>query len=176
MASTMRNIPSRKGKNRMQPTKIDLPETARVQLVELLNARLADCIDLMMQAKQAHWNVRGPHFFALHELFDKVHEETDEYVDVIAERAAQLGGTVEGTIRMAAKRSTIEEYPAQIVEGRAHVDALSTAIARFAKTSRQSTEKSNQLDDADTADVFTQVSRGIDKLLWLVESHLQGKM
>jgi starvation-inducible DNA-binding protein len=117
----------------MFKTKNDLPEATRAKAVELLNARLADCKDLETQTKQAHWNVKGPHFIGLHELFDKVNEAVAEYVDEIAERAVQLGGVAEGTARMVAKRSTLPEYPANAIDGRSHVDALSSALAAFGK-------------------------------------------
>ena len=159
---------------RMHPTKIDLPESTRAKLVELLNARLADGIDLMLQAKQAHWNVKGPNFIALHELFDQVEATVRDYVDSIAERAAQLGGTVEGTIRLASKRSSLGEYPLGITDGHDHVDALSSAIGKFSNAARQASQRAESLDDANTMDVFTEVSRGADKLVWFVESHLQG--
>src|SRR5271163_1276100 len=112
----------------MFKTKNDIPEVTRAKIVELLNARLADCIDLQTQTKQAHWNVKGPDFIALHELFDKVNEAVEDYVDDIAERAAQLGGVAEGTVRTAAKRSSLPEYPAKAVDGRSHVEALSSAL------------------------------------------------
>ena len=102
----------------MYPTKNDLPETTRRQMIDLCNARLADAIDLQTQTKQAHWNVKGPHFIALHELFDKVNEDVEDYVDLIAERAVQLGGGVEGTARSVAKRSTLPEYPVKAGSGR----------------------------------------------------------
>ena len=114
----------------MFKTKNDVPEATRVKAVELLNARLADCIDLQTQTKQAHWNVKGPNFIALHELFDKVNEEVEDYVDDIAERAVQLGGVAEGTARMVAKRSSLTEYPVKAADGRSHVEALSSALAR----------------------------------------------
>src|SRR5689334_18673029 len=101
----------------MYPTRNDLPEAARTKLVDLLNARLADAVDLQTQCKQAHWNVKGPSFIALHELFDKVNGEVEDYVDLIAERAVQLGGTAKGTARQAALRSSLPEYPAQGGEG-----------------------------------------------------------
>src|SRR5437763_13153550 len=110
----------------MHPTKNDLPETVRRQMIELCNARLADAIDLQTQTKQAHWNVKGPHFIALHELFDKVNEAVEDYVDDVAERAVQLGGVAEGTARAAARRSSLPEYPAGVVDGRRHVEALSS--------------------------------------------------
>ena len=157
----------------MFKTKNDIPEATRVKVVELLNARLADCIDLQTQTKHAHWNVKGPNFIALHELFDKINEEVEDYVDDIAERAVQLGGVAEGTARMAAKRSALPEYPANAVDGRSHVEALSTVLAAFGKAARKAIDESNELGDLDTADLFTEVSRGIDKWLWFVEAHLQ---
>src|SRR4051794_7005589 len=112
----------------MYKTKNDLPEPLRTQLVELCNARLADAVDLQTQCKQAHWNVKGPHFIALHELFDEINESVEEYVDLIGERAVQLGGTTDGTARSVAKRSTLPEYGAKGGSGREHVDALSSAL------------------------------------------------
>src|SRR5215831_5134652 len=158
----------------MFKTKNDLPEATRGKAVELLNARLADCIDLETQTKQAHWNVKGPHFIALHELFDKINEAVEDYVDDIAERAVQLGGVAEGTARMAAKRSSLSEYPANTVDGRSHVDALSSALAAFGKLARKAIDDANDLGDLDTADIFTEISRGVDKWLWFVEAHMQA--
>ena len=159
----------------MFKTRNDLPESTRVKAVELLNARLADCIDLQTQTKQAHWNVKGPNFIALHELFDKINEDVEDYVDDIAERAVQLGGVAEGTARTVAKRSSLSEYPANAVDGRSHVEALSTALATFGKAARKAINDANDLGDLDTADLFTEVSRGIDKWLWFVEAHLQAE-
>src|SRR5262249_6359868 len=158
-------VPRRKRRRNMFKTKNDLPEGNRVKVVELLNARLADCIDLQTQSKQAHWNVKGPNFIALHELFDKINEEVEDYVDDLAERAVQLGGVAEGTARMVAKRSSVAEYPANTVDGRGHVEALSSALASFGKAARKGIDQANELGDLDTADLFTEVSRGIDK--WL---------
>jgi starvation-inducible DNA-binding protein len=159
----------------MHKTKNDLPEAARAKVVELCNARLADSIDLQTQCKQAHWNVRGPHFFSLHELFDKVNEDVEEYVDLIAERAAQLGGAVLGTARLVAERSSLSEYPRTISAGREHVEALSSALAAYAKLARAAIDAAGKLGDADTADVFTEISRGADKWLWMVEAHLHAE-
>ena len=159
----------------MFKTKNDLPETTRVKAIELLNARLANCIDLQTQTKQAHWNVKGPNFIALHELFDKVNEDVEDYVDDIAERVVQLGGVAEGTARTAAKRSSLPEYPAKAVDGRSHVEALSSALAAFGAAARKGIDQADDLGDLDTADLFTEVSRGIDKWLWFVEAHLQAE-
>ena len=159
----------------MFKTKNDLSETTRGKAIELLNARLADAIDLQTQTKQAHWNVKGPNFIALHELFDKINEDVEDYVDDIAERAVQLGGIAEGTARMAAKRSALSEYPAKTVEGRSHVEALSSVLAAFGKSARKAIDDANEIGDLDTADLFTEISRGIDKWLWFVEAHLQAE-
>ena len=159
----------------MYTTKNDLPEQGRTKLVELLNARLADAIDLQTQMKQAHWNVKGPHFIALHELFDKINEDVEGYVDDLAERAVQLGGIAIGTARAVAQRSQQKEYPLQLANGRDHVEAVSSALATFGKSVRQAIDASGELRDLDTADLFTEISRGVDKWLWFVESHLQAE-
>lgn len=155
----------------MHPTQNDLPESTRVPICGLLNARLADAIDLMTQAKQAHWNVKGPNFIALHKLFDEVVEEVEEYVDTLAERIVQLGGTAEGTATVVAKRSTIGEYPLAITDGKDHVAALGKALAAFGKVTRKAIDQAQEAHDADTADLFTEISRGTDKYLWFVEAH-----
>ena len=157
----------------MYPTKNDLSEATRRQMVELLNARLADAIDLQTQTKQAHWNVKGPSFIALHKLFDEINEDVEDYVDLIAERAVQLGGTAEGTARSVARRSTLPEYGAKGEGGREHVLALSSALAAFGKLARAAIAQTSE--DADTADIFTEISRGVDKWLWFVEAHLQAE-
>lgn len=159
----------------MHPTRHDLAPEIREELVPLLNARLADAIDLMMQAKQAHWNVKGAQFFALHELFDRVHATVAEQVDIVAERAVQLGGTAAGTVRMAAAHSQLDEYPAEPVGGAAHAEALANALARFGSLVRRAIARCEELGDADSADVFTEVSRETDRSLWLVEAHLQDR-
>src|SRR5580692_563594 len=117
----------------MYKTKIDLSEKTRRNVIVVLNDRLSDAIDLQAQVKQAHWNVKGPHFIALHELFDDVYGAVTEYVDLIAERIPQLGGIAEGTVRVAAARSRLDEYPLTIATGAAHVIALSRALAVFGR-------------------------------------------
>lgn len=158
----------------MNPTKNDLPEKSRKKSVELLNSRLADVIDLQTQMKQAHWNIKGPHFIGLHKLFDEINETVEEYVDMIAERAVQLGGIALGTARVVAKSSKLPEYPLDITAGEDHVDAVSTALAAFGKEARASIDQAEEIKDADTMDLFTEISRGIDQWLWFVEAHLQG--
>lgn len=152
----------------------DLSASSRSQLITLLNQRLSDAIDLLAQIKQAHWNVKGPSFIALHELFDDIYEAQTDYVDLIAERAVQLGGIAEGTIRVAAGRSRLDEYPLSISTGAAHVVALSAALSTFGREARLAIDEASSFGDADTADIFTEVSRGIDKWLWFVEAHMQS--
>lgn len=158
----------------MHSTKISLEEGKRETLVELLQARLVDAIDVQLQAKQAHWNVKGPHFIGLHELFDQVHERSEGWVDLIAERAVILGGTVDGTAQGVANNTSLPAYPTDIKNGIDHVDAFSTALATFGKHVRAAIEKAEELGDADTADLFTEVSREVDKDLWFVEAHQQA--
>ncbi|HEX7336887.1 MAG TPA: DNA starvation/stationary phase protection protein Dps [Gemmatimonadales bacterium] len=160
------------GPARMFPTKNDLPAATRAHVIELLNARLADCIDLQSQCKQAHWNVKGPGFIALHRLFDEINNDVEEYVDLLAERVVQLGGVAEGTARMVAGRTTLREYP-MVTDGEDHVDALSSALAAFGSVARKAIEQVDELDDADSADILTEISRGVDKWLWFVEAHQQ---
>jgi len=158
---------------RLYRTKNDLPEETRVEAITLLNQRLADCIDLQTQCKQAHWNVKGPQFIALHKLFDEINEEVEDYVDLIAERIVQLGGIAEGTVGAVAKRTALIDYPLTLTTGAEHVAALSDALAGFGRTARIGIEEMNELEDADSADILTEISRGTDKWLLFVEAHLQ---
>lgn len=162
-------------KTNMFKTHNDIPEKSRKEINALLNQQLSDIIDLQMQAKQAHWNVKGPSFIALHELFDKAYEELGEFVDEIAERIVQLGGVALGTVRISAKHSRLDEYPLEISAGHDHVEALSIALAAYGKVVRAAIDVAADLKDADTADLLTGVSRGVDKLLWFVEAHGQSK-
>ena len=158
----------------MYETENDLAKGHRVELNKLMNQRLADAVDLQLQMKQAHWNVKGPSFIGLHELFDKVDEAVESYVDMIAERIVQLGGIAEGTVRVAATRSRLDEYPLSIADGLAHVEAVARALSTFGREARNTINEADELDDADTADIFTEISRGIDKWLWFVEAHSQA--
>jgi len=159
----------------MYKTKNDLSEKVRIQVAGLLQERLADATDLVTQAKQAHWNVKGPDFIALHELFDKVYEHAGEYTDLLAERIVQLGGIAEGTLRVAAKRSQLPEYPLTIATGKEHVEMLSRSLAYFGSAVRQAIDRADEMGDKDTADIFTEISRSVDKDLWFLEAHLQSE-
>ena len=155
-------------------TKIDIPDNARMAMIGLLNARLADAVDLSSQMKQAHWNAKGPAFIALHALFDTVHDAVQLHVDDMAERIAALGGTARGTAAVAAAASTLPEYPLEIYAGADHVEAVSAALAAFGKGVREAIAQAGEVGDADTEDLFVGVSRDIDKKLWLVEAHAQA--
>lgn len=158
----------------MYKTKDDLPADTRKKVIDIINARLVDSLDLYSQTKQAHWNVKGPHFIGLHELFDLIATAMTEYADTIAERAMQLGGYTYGTVRSSAKSSSLSEYPLDISGGIEHCQALSSALAQYGKLVRKAIDDTDELGDKDTADLFTEVSRGIDKWTWFVESHLQA--
>ena len=159
----------------MFKTKNDLSEKVRTQVAGLLQERLADAIDLVTHAKQAHWNVKGPNFIALHQLFDSVYEHAGEHADLLAERIQQLGGAAEGTARAVAKRSQLPEYPLGIAGGREHVESLSRSLAYFGSVVRQGIDRADEMGDKDTADIFTEISRSVDKDLWFVEAHLQAE-
>jgi starvation-inducible DNA-binding protein len=162
------------GKLKTYRTHVDLPAEVREQVITLLNQHLADTFDLYSQAKQAHWNVKGSAFFQLHELFDKLADEAAAYVDVIAERVTALGGTAAGTVRMSAAASRLDEYPLDVSRGLSSVEAMVEAYSSLAKTTREAIETTDRAGDADTADLFTEVSRGLDKSLWFLEAHLQS--
>ncbi len=161
---------------RLYSTKNDLPESIRLEVIPLLNQRLAECIDLQTQCKQAHWNVKGPSFIGLHKLFDDINESVEGYVDLIAERIVQLGGIAEGTIGVVEARSTIVDYPLTLSTGAEHVAALSDALAGFARAARLGIEEMQELKDADSADMLTDISRGVDQWLWFVEAHQQAEV
>lgn len=158
----------------MHNTRIDLAPKTRARVIGILNARLADAIDLQLQARQAHWNVKGPNFIALHELFDQVATGVGGHIDEMAERITALGGIAEGTVQAVAGRSKLDAYPLEIADGRAHLDALAASLSRFGKAVRKAIDETDKAGDADTSDLFTGISRDADKTLWLVEAHLQA--
>jgi len=159
---------------RMFSTSIDVPQEAREQLVALLNKRLADTSDLYSQLKQAHWNVKGPEFYQLHLLFDELAACALEWSDLIAERAAILGGYATGTVRMAAADSSLPEFPADTVDGIELVRALVERYAIYCEAVREGIDQSEDLGDPSTADLLTEVSRDADKNRWFLEAHVQG--
>ena len=159
----------------MQTTHNTLSENIRTQAAEILNRHVAAAIDLHAQLKQAHWNVRGPTFIAVHELFDKVAGEAESYSDLLAERAAGLGAVAEGTVQVAAERSFLVPYPLRIADEIEHIFAVAATLAAFGQSAPEGIAQSATIGDADTADLFTEISRGVDHQLWLVESHAVPK-
>ncbi len=162
-----------KGETKLFSTKNTLSQKVRMQVISLIQERLADSIDLALQAKQAHWNVKGPNFMSLHLLFDQVSKDAESYSDLIAERIAQLGGAPDGTLQGVLNQTTLPTYRPQLSSGHEHVVALSTALASYGESVREMIEKAEEVIDADTADIFSEISRSVDKNLWFVEAHGQ---
>jgi starvation-inducible DNA-binding protein len=155
----------------MHPTHNTLPLEIRSQSVELLNRHLAAAIDLHAQVKQAHWNVHGPGFVAVHELFDRVSTDVEAYSDLLAERARGLGGAAHGTIQVAVARSFLVPYPLDVADVAQHIFSVSAALAAFGQSVRDAIGQSAAYGDPTTSDLLTEISRGIDRQLWFVESH-----
>ena len=155
------------------PTSVDIPASDRTKVVRILNQHLADAADMWSQAKQAHWNVKGPDFWQLHKLFDEVAGEAAGWVDEFAERITALGGYATGTVRMAASGSRLPEFPTGITDSMAYVKAVATRLAAFTNSARDAIDATDKLEDANTADLFTEVSRCADKYLYFLEAHLQ---
>ena len=153
---------------------INLSVSQREQLVDLLNQTLAETLDLKTQVKQAHWNVKGMNFIALHTMFDEFSTVLEGYVDMVAERITALGGTAYGTARLAASTSQLPEYDLSAVSGEEHVRTLADRYGRYGSSVRTAIATSGDLGDDDTADLYTEISRQIDKDLWFLEAHLQG--
>jgi starvation-inducible DNA-binding protein len=155
-------------------TSIDIEYDQRQQLIELINAQLADTFDMVSLIKQAHWNVKGPQFIALHKLYDEIAQSLLAYVDMIAERATALGGIALGTVRMAADLSRLSPYPQDLVQDMATVRFLAEQMAQLAKTTRAAADQAETLRDMGTNDLFIEVVRDLDKWLWFLEAHLQA--
>ncbi len=149
--------------------------TASLQLSMVLNRLLADTINLKLQAKQAHWNIKGSNFIALHELFDSVAADADTYTDMIAERTVQIGGVAAGTLEAVSKHTKLEAYPTDMVHSEQYIKALSASLKISADAARNSIDLASDMVDPVTVDLLTEVARGLDKKRWLVESNLQSK-
>lgn len=156
----------------MKSPDIGLTSNVKTEVIDLLNARLADAIDLALATKQAHWNLRGPTFIAVHELLDTLRDDIDEHVDIIAERVAQLDGVALGTVQAVGAATALAPYPTDIRKVADHVAALVERYAALSKSTRASIEAADEAGDADSADIFTAFSRSLDKSLWFLKSHL----
>lgn len=157
---------------KLHATRNDLGENTRRTSAGLLNAALADLIDLANAARMAHWTVRGPQFAALHAKFGEFYAQLAEETDDVAERIVQLGGTPEGTTQLVGARTRLVPYPESLREGMGHVAALAERYATLARSTRAAVEEAAAAGDADTADLLTGTSRMLDKALWMLEAHL----
>ncbi|HYA80839.1 MAG TPA: DNA starvation/stationary phase protection protein Dps [Methylocystis sp.] len=157
---------------KLHETRNDLPSNSKATVIELLNARLADSIDLALATKQAHWNLRGPQFIAVHEMIDGFRAEIDTHVDTIAERVVQLGGVALGSTQAVDKATALEPYPLNISKIEDHLEALAQRYGKTANAVRAGIEASDEAGDADTADILTGYSRALDKALWFIEAHI----
>ncbi|WP_439576349.1 DNA starvation/stationary phase protection protein Dps [Elioraea sp.] len=157
----------------MHKTRNDLAANARKSVSALLNARVADLIDLQLALKHAHWNVKGPNFIALHELFDEMVDSYDAHVDDMAERITALGGTAMGSVQAVEKATSLDPFPGDLFDGMKMVEALAERTAALAKSVRKGIDETDEAGDADAADILTALSRQLDKNLWFLEAHLQ---
>lgn len=161
------------GKTKKFPTSVGIKPETREKVCKLLNQHLADTFDLLSQTKQAHWNVKGPHFYPLHKMFDTFAEGLVNYTDMIAERITSLGGIAYGTARMAAANSALPEYPADILEGTDHVRALVERYAQYGDSIRANIDPLQKMLDNGTADMLTEIERDVTQWLWFLEAHIQ---
>lgn len=151
---------------------VALPDESKAELVATLNVALATTNDLYSQVKQAHWNIKGPHFFARHELFDTMASRLRDFADDIAERATTMGGYASGTARLSADASTLPEYDLRAVDGKQHIKALVDRLSEYTKFVRSAIREAGEHDDPATEDLYTEVLRGTELDMWFLESHL----
>ena len=157
----------------MKSVDIGLKSNTKTAMIDLLNARLADAIDLALVTKQAHWNLKGPTFIAVHELLDQLRNDVDEHVDIIAERVAQLDGVALGTVQTVGTATQLAPSPPDIRKVEDHVSALVDRYAALSASTRAAIDTADEAGDAGTADIFTAFSRVLDKDLWFLKSHLE---
>lgn len=157
----------------LHETKNDLSANTKNVVVTMLNKRLAEAIDLALLTKQAHWNIKGPQFIAVHEMIDGFRTEIDGHIDTVAERIVQLGGTALGTTQAVAKASPLAPYPTDIYQTKDHLRELIERYAKVANAARAAIDEADEAGDADTADILTAYSRALDKALWFLEAHIQ---
>lgn len=159
----------------MRKTRNDLKSNTKTTMAALLNARLVDTIDLALMTKQAHWNLRGRQFIAVHEMLDGFRTEIDGHLDTIAERVVQLGGVAFGTTQAVVQGSKLNAYPTDLVSVEDHIAALAERYGDLANSTRAAIGTSDEAGDADTVDIFTAFSRSLDKALWFLEAHEMDK-
>lgn len=154
-------------------TSVDLASNTKKAMVDLCNARLAEGLDLALLTKQAHWNIKGPTFIAVHLLLDDLRRQLDTHTDTIAERVAQLDGIALGTAQTVGRDTTLPPYPTDIRRISDHLEALVARYAQTANAARKAVDTADEAGDRDTADIFTGYSRALDKALWFLKSHLE---
>ena len=158
---------------RTHKTRNNTDSNAKKVSIEALNARLADGIDLALAIKQAHWNLKGPQFIGVHEMLDGFRTELDDLNDKVAERAVQLGATALGSTQVVAERTKLPAYPTDIYAIADHVAALIDSYAAYANAVRENIDETDEAGDDGTSDLFTEISRAVDKQLWFLEAHVQ---
>ena len=159
----------------LHKTRNDLKSSTKTTVAALLNARLADAIDLALMTKQAHWNLRGRQFISVHQMLDDFRTGIDGHVDILAERIVQLGGVALGTTQAVSEGSSLKAYPTNLISVDDHVAALAERYGDLANATRAAIDASGKAGDADTADIFTAFSRSLDKALWFLEAHQADK-
>ncbi|TFF19793.1 DNA starvation/stationary phase protection protein Dps [Jiella endophytica] len=162
------------GKTKLHPTKNPISENVRGSMVELLQTHLATAVDITYQTKQAHWNVKGMNFIAVHELFDDLHEVVEDYVDKIAERLTALGGQAHGTVQASVENTILDPYPLELVKSEDHLKRLADSYAKWSKAAQEGLEEAGEAGDDLTEDLLTEVARGLDKSIYFLESHFQA--
>lgn len=165
-----------KTKTSLHQTRNDTKSNAVKVSLDTLQERLADGIDLALDIKQAHWNLKGPQFIAIHEMLDGFRDEMDDLNDKVAERITQLGGTARGTVQTVGSETSLPAYPMDIYDIGDHLAALIDRFATYANAIRRNIDDTDEAGDVGTADIFTEISRAVDKQLWFLEAHVQEPM
>ena len=148
-----------------------LDDNVRETSIALLKKNLAVALDLSFAVKQAHWTLKGPSFIGLHELMDQVALHIREASDTIAERIVILGGQPHGSVQAVSKDTSLDAYPVDITDQNKHVDEVTSRLMAFGASLKEAIDNAGEIGDEDTADLFTEISRIVDKDAWFVGAH-----